>query len=252
MALSPSKRKPPATPIPRGHPTRHCASAALTDDTHRYDTQDSLFDTAWSEAHENQVAVGCGDGSVKLFDISVPQFPVQSWQEHKREVFSVFWNLVAKDTFASSSWDGTIKIVRSPIPQLLHGFSMRECTSCNLSTNTFSGRHIALNRSPLSPPTRAPTPQHSALIHPPSSPPSPQTPTSASSTCAPPPPPQTTSSPQSQSTHPSPTPPTSNPSAPTARPQLSSPPKLSPTTGISTAPTPSPRRASIALSAHST
>lgn len=55
--------------------------------------------------------VGCGDGSVKLFDISVAQFPVQSWQEHKREVFSVYWNLVAKDTFASSSWDGTIKIV---------------------------------------------------------------------------------------------------------------------------------------------
>lgn len=48
---------------------------------------------------------------MKLFDISVPQFPVQSWQEHKREVFSVYWNLVAKDTFASSSWDGTIKIV---------------------------------------------------------------------------------------------------------------------------------------------
>ncbi|KFY05609.1 hypothetical protein V492_08413 [Pseudogymnoascus sp. VKM F-4246] len=98
-----------------------------------YDTQDSLFDTAWSEAHENQVAVGCGDGSVKLFDISVPQFPVQSWQEHKREVFSVFWNLVAKDTFASSSWDGTIKIVLvttspsihyhppNPFLHLLHG-----------------------------------------------------------------------------------------------------------------------------------
>lgn len=77
----------------------------------RYDTQDSLFDTAWSEAHENQIVVGCGDGSVKLFDISVNEFPVQSWQEHNREVFSVFWNLVAKDTFASSSWDGTIKIV---------------------------------------------------------------------------------------------------------------------------------------------
>ena len=111
MALSPSKREPTTIPIPRAHPTRHCASVAHADNTHRYDTQDSLFDTAWSEAHENQVAVGCGDGSVKLFDISVPQFPVQSWQEHKREVFSVFWNLVAKDTFASSSWDGTIKIV---------------------------------------------------------------------------------------------------------------------------------------------
>lgn len=55
--------------------------------------------------------MSCGDGSVKLFDISVNEFPVRSWQEHKREVFSVYWNLVTKDTFASSSWDGTIKIV---------------------------------------------------------------------------------------------------------------------------------------------
>lgn len=79
-----------------------------------------MFDTAWSEAHENQIVVGCGDGSVKLFDISVNEFPVQSWQEHNREVFSVFWNLVSKDTFASSSWDGTIKVVRSSTPIRLH------------------------------------------------------------------------------------------------------------------------------------
>ena len=78
----------------------------------RFDTQDSLYDTAWSEAHENQIVVACGDGSVKLFDISLHDFPVQSWQEHNREVYAVSWNLVSKDTFASSSWDGTIKIVR--------------------------------------------------------------------------------------------------------------------------------------------
>ena len=76
-----------------------------------FDTQDSLFDLAWSETHENQVLVAAGDGSVKLFDIGVDEFPVRSWQEHKREVFSVSWNLVSKDTFSSSSWDGTIKIV---------------------------------------------------------------------------------------------------------------------------------------------
>lgn len=61
--------------------------------------------------HENQAVVGSGDGSVKLFDISLDQYPIQSWQEHRREVYSVAWNLVAKDTIASSSWDGTIKIV---------------------------------------------------------------------------------------------------------------------------------------------
>jgi peroxin-7 len=80
----------------------------------RFDTQDSLYDTAWSEIHENQIAVACGDGSVKLFDISLENYPVQSWQEHNREVYSVSWNLVSKDTFASSSWDGTIKVVCLP------------------------------------------------------------------------------------------------------------------------------------------
>ena len=81
----------------------------------RFDTQDSLYHTAWSEAQENQLVDASGEGAVKLFDGTVNQFPVQSWQEHKREVYSVSWNLVSKDTFASSSWDGTIKIVQSLI-----------------------------------------------------------------------------------------------------------------------------------------
>ncbi|KAL9011207.1 MAG: hypothetical protein Q9173_003922, partial [Seirophora scorigena] len=75
-----------------------------------FDTQDSLYDLCWSETHENQCVVAAGDGSIKLFDIALDEFPVQSWQEHKREVFAVHWNLVAKDTFCSSSWDGTLKI----------------------------------------------------------------------------------------------------------------------------------------------
>lgn len=77
----------------------------------RFDTQDSLYDLAWSEVHENQVVVATGDGSIKLFDVALNEFPVQSWQEHKREVFAVHWNLITKDTLCSSSWDGTIKIV---------------------------------------------------------------------------------------------------------------------------------------------
>lgn len=85
----------------------------------RFDTQDALYDLAWSETHENQVVVAAGDGSIKLFDIALNDFPVQSWQEHNREVFSVHWNLVVKDTFCSSSWDGTIKIVGNPLPKAL-------------------------------------------------------------------------------------------------------------------------------------
>ncbi|KAI0997046.1 hypothetical protein K3495_g11142 [Podosphaera aphanis] len=75
-----------------------------------YDTQDSIYDTTWSESHENQVLAACGDGSVKLFDTSVPDFPVQNFHEHNREVYAVSWNQVTKDTFLSSSWDGTVRV----------------------------------------------------------------------------------------------------------------------------------------------
>jgi peroxin-7 len=75
-----------------------------------FETQDCLFDLAWSEQHENQLLTAGGDGSIKLFDIGVGEFPVAGWQEHGREVFSVHWNLVNKNTFLSSSWDGSVKI----------------------------------------------------------------------------------------------------------------------------------------------
>jgi len=75
-----------------------------------YDTNDALYDLAWSEINENQVAVSTGDGSIKLFDLQVDQFPVMNFHEHKREAFSVAWNPVTKDTFISSSWDGTVKL----------------------------------------------------------------------------------------------------------------------------------------------
>ena len=70
------------------------------------------------------MVVASGDGSVKLFDLNVNDFPVKTWKEHNREVYAVHWNLVSKDTFASSSWDGTIKIVRgtfslnNPLPPI--------------------------------------------------------------------------------------------------------------------------------------
>lgn len=95
------------------HQSDECS---LTLSLHRYDTQDSIFDVSWSEAHENQILAASGDGTIKLFDTTLDEFPVRSWHEHKREVFSVHWNLVSKDTFCSSSWDGTVKIVRAFTP----------------------------------------------------------------------------------------------------------------------------------------
>lgn len=75
-----------------------------------FDTQDGLFDVAWSELHENQVLTCSGDGSISLFDITMPQFPIKRFHEHQREVFSVYWNLVDKSVFCSSSWDSTVKV----------------------------------------------------------------------------------------------------------------------------------------------
>ncbi|KAI9856042.1 MAG: peroxisomal targeting signal 2 receptor, partial [Pleopsidium flavum] len=117
-----------------------------------FDTQDSLFDISWSEAHENQAVVASGDGSIKLFDIALNEFPVQSWQEHKREVFSVHWNLVSKETFCSSSWDGTIKIWSPTRPSSLLTLPTHSCTysasfsphSASLLSSVSSDSHLRI------------------------------------------------------------------------------------------------------------
>lgn len=36
-----------------------------------YDTQDGLFDVAWSEVNENQLVTSSGDGSIKLWDATL-------------------------------------------------------------------------------------------------------------------------------------------------------------------------------------
>lgn len=74
-----------------------------------FDTQDGLFDLAWSEINENQVVTGSGDGSIKLWDATLNDYPIMNWHEHEREVFGVSWNLIKKDLFLSCSWDQSLK-----------------------------------------------------------------------------------------------------------------------------------------------
>ncbi|KAI9332730.1 WD40-repeat-containing domain protein [Zopfochytrium polystomum] len=97
-----------------------------------FDTQDGLFDLAWSELHENQLVTSSGDGSIKLWDVSLPDFPVRNWAEHKREVFSVNWNLVRKDTFVTGSWDHSIKLWSPESPVSLQ--TWQEHTHCIYQT----------------------------------------------------------------------------------------------------------------------
>ncbi|KAF6766849.1 WD40 repeat [Kalmanozyma brasiliensis GHG001] len=75
-----------------------------------FDTQDGLYDLAFSEAHENQLITASGDGSIKLWDTALDSHPIRNWAEHSREVFCVDWNNIKKDVFASSSWDASVRI----------------------------------------------------------------------------------------------------------------------------------------------
>ncbi|KAG9236807.1 putative peroxisome biosynthesis protein (Peroxine-7) [Amylocarpus encephaloides] len=93
-----------------------------------YNTQDAIYDIAYSEQNANQLIAGCGDGTVKLFDTKVPDYPIMEWKEHNREVYAVAWNLVSKDTFVSSSWDGTIKLYSPERPQALLTLPTHSCT----------------------------------------------------------------------------------------------------------------------------
>ncbi|KAM6497107.1 WD40-repeat-containing domain protein [Amanita muscaria] len=100
-----------------GNGRLHLVTAAQTSDgshalklDQHYESQDGLYDVAWSEVHENQLATASGDGSVRLWDIMLKDLPIRIWQEHSREVFSVDWSNLRKDVFASSSWDGTVKL----------------------------------------------------------------------------------------------------------------------------------------------
>ncbi|KAL7420410.1 peroxisomal targeting signal 2 receptor [Cryptotrichosporon argae] len=103
-----------------------------------YDTQDCVYDIAWNEAHENQILAACGNGALKLFDITLTGLPVRAWHEHTAEVMSADWSNVDKSLFATGSWDGTVKI-----------WSPQRATS--LSTFTHGGQIFTTAFSPHSP-----------------------------------------------------------------------------------------------------
>lgn len=92
-----------------------------------YPTQDALYDLCHSESHSAQLLCSSGDGALRLFDTSLqPTFPIATYTEHSREAFSCAWNLTSKSTFASSSWDGTVKVWN---PE-------RECSILTLPTHS--------------------------------------------------------------------------------------------------------------------
>jgi peroxin-7 len=77
-----------------------------------FDTADGVYDLTWSESHDSLLIAAIADGSVKIYDLSLPPTanPIRSLQEHTREVQSVDYNPVRRDSFISSSWDDSVKL----------------------------------------------------------------------------------------------------------------------------------------------
>lgn len=88
-----------------------------------FESQDGQYDVAWSEMNDNQLVSTCGDGSIKLWDLQNPGFPLMSWEEHTQEVYAVDWNLITKDQFATGSWDDTIKLWSPESPTSIRTFA---------------------------------------------------------------------------------------------------------------------------------
>ncbi|GLC46092.1 peroxisomal targeting signal 2 receptor [Pleodorina starrii] len=91
----------------------------------QYDTQDGLYDCAWSEANENVLVASSGDGSIKVYDTALPPAsnPVRGFKEHRHECCSLAWNPSKRDLFLSSSWDDTVKLWTLQSPSSLRTFA---------------------------------------------------------------------------------------------------------------------------------
>jgi peroxin-7 len=94
------------------------------------------------------VIAACGNGALKMFDITLEVsasasssavvrgsckkdpshgrvandqgLPVRAWHEHQAEIMSVEWSNLQKDTFVTASWDQTVKVVRLGYGSPLH------------------------------------------------------------------------------------------------------------------------------------
>eukprot|EP00939_MAST-03C_sp_MAST-3C-sp1_P002519 g2519.t1 len=86
-------------------------------------TQDGIYDCCWSECNPNQLVSACGDGSLKLWDLTTrDDYPILNYKEHTKEASCVHWNQVSKDTFLSAGWDGSVKLWTFRQPKSLMTF----------------------------------------------------------------------------------------------------------------------------------
>ncbi|ETO31996.1 hypothetical protein RFI_05122 [Reticulomyxa filosa] len=72
-----------------------------TQDLALYNTKDGIYDVCWSELNENHLVSGCGDGTLRLWDMKSTTNPLRAYVGHNSEVYSVAWNLTSKNHFIS-------------------------------------------------------------------------------------------------------------------------------------------------------
>jgi peroxin-7 len=76
-------------------------------------TSDSITDACFAEVGKPSIVVtACGDG-LKIFDLAAlkPGFqPEMHIVEHAAELSSVMWNQCRQETFASASWDHSVRV----------------------------------------------------------------------------------------------------------------------------------------------
>ena len=77
-----------------------------------FTTNAGLCDCAWSEKASGVLLAASMDGHIRLYDVqaAAENRPLTQFSEHTAEVSGIDWNLVAKESFVSSSWDGSVKL----------------------------------------------------------------------------------------------------------------------------------------------
>ena len=76
-----------------------------------FTTRDGCFDVSFSEASDRIIAAACGDGLVRLFDVTIlGDRPAAVLSGHSAEIYSVDFNIFENNLLCSASWDKSARI----------------------------------------------------------------------------------------------------------------------------------------------
>nr|CCA21678.1 peroxisomal targeting signal 2 receptor putative [Albugo laibachii Nc14] len=88
-----------------------CINAHILSQIRHFDTNNGIYDCAWSESHADHLVTACGNGLLQFWHLKTQDsYPILMYKEHTKDIVRVQWNLVAKDSFLSASWDPSVKL----------------------------------------------------------------------------------------------------------------------------------------------